>query len=111
MKAPPILKDLSDDSIDIDYKEYVDDPIDFKKSKYIMFIPLVLLFNCNTFLFLFQVENKFQDEKYSSMTDAIKDIRLVFLNCYKFYGTRSDHTLKSLKLEKLFERKIGDLDE
>lgn len=44
------------------------------------------------------------------MTDAIKDIRLVFLNCYKFYGTKSDYTLKSLKLEELLEHKIAGLD-
>lgn len=38
LEAPPILKDVSQDSIDIDYKEYIDDPIDFNKSKYIIFI-------------------------------------------------------------------------
>lgn len=103
------MKDLSHDSIDIDYKEYIDDPIDFKKSKHIILNSKVLMFKYLKFLFL--VDKNFQDEKYSSMTDAIKDMRLVFLNCYKFYGTKSDYTLKSLKLEELFEHKIGDLDE
>lgn len=72
---------------------------------------MVLLLYVTHLIFLFQVETKFQDKKYNSLTDAIKDIRLVFLNCYKFYGTRSDHTLKSLKLEELLEHKIDDLDE
>lgn len=45
------------------------------------------------------------------MTDVIKDIRLVFLNCYKFYGTKSDHTNKALTLEELLENKINHLDE
>jgi len=45
------------------------------------------------------------------MTDVIKDIRLVFLNCYSFYGAKSDHTIKSLQLEELLENKINCLDE
>lgn len=45
------------------------------------------------------------------MTDAIKDIRLVFLNCYTFYGAKSDNTKKSLQLEELLEQKISCLDE
>lgn len=60
---------------------------------------------------LFSVEKKFQEKKYCSVTDAIKDIRLVFLNCYKFYGTKSVNTLKSLELEELLEHKICNLDE
>jgi len=35
----------------------------------------------------------------------------VFLNCYSFYGARSDHTKKSLELEKQLEEKISHLDE
>lgn len=45
------------------------------------------------------------------MTDAIKDIRLVFLNCYTFYGIKSDFTKQSLQLEDLFEEKISCLNE
>lgn len=30
--APPILKDLSDSSVDIDYTKFIHDPIDFKTS-------------------------------------------------------------------------------
>jgi len=45
------------------------------------------------------------------MTDAIKDIRLVFLNCYTFYGALSDYTKKSLKLEELLEQRLSCLDE
>lgn len=41
----------------------------------------------------------------------MKDIRLVFLNCYKYYGTHSDHTIKSLELEELLEDKISYLNE
>lgn len=41
----------------------------------------------------------------------MKDVREVFLNCYSFYGTRSNHTKKSLELEELLEEKISHLDE
>lgn len=44
------------------------------------------------------------------MTDAINDIRLTFLNCYTFYGTKSDHTLKTLQIEELLEKEITKLD-
>ncbi|VVC30034.1 Bromodomain [Cinara cedri] len=89
LTSPPILKDLTDESVDIDYKEsLVDNYIDFKK-----------------------ICNNFKDQKYSSITDAIKDIRLVFLNCYKFYGAKSDHTIKLLEIEEELEHQIGLLDE
>lgn len=38
-------------------------------------------------------------------------MRLVFLNCYKFYGTKSDYTYKSLELEELLENQISCLNE
>jgi len=41
----------------------------------------------------------------------MKDIREVFLNCYSFYGSKSDYTKKSLELEELLEEKISYLDE
>lgn len=82
-KAPPILKDLSNNHVDnIDYKESIHEKIDFKK-----------------------IDTKFKNGEYCSITDAIKDIRVVFLNCYSFYGVRSDHTKKSLELEELLEEK------
>ncbi|XP_022163146.1 uncharacterized protein LOC111028718 [Myzus persicae] len=88
LKAPPILKDLSNNSVDIDYTESIHEPIDFKK-----------------------IDAKFKNGEYCSITDVMKDIREVFLNCYSFYGTRSDHTKKSLELEELLEEKISHLDE
>lgn len=45
------------------------------------------------------------------MTDVIKDIRQVLLNCYKFYGAKSDYTIKALTLEELLENKISCLNE
>ncbi|CAH1726664.1 unnamed protein product [Aphis gossypii] len=87
LKAPPILKDLSDNSVEIDYTESVQEQIDFNK-----------------------IDKKFKNGEYGSITDAIKDIRTVFLNCYSFYGTRSDHTKKSLEIEELLEEKISHLD-
>lgn len=48
---------------------------------------------------------------YNSITDVIKDIRLVLLNCYKFYGTKSDYTIQSLKFEESLEKEISYLDE
>lgn len=45
------------------------------------------------------------------MTDIMKDIRIVFLNCYTFYGAKNDNTIKSLELEELLEKKISLLDE
>lgn len=35
-KAPLILRDLSDESVDLDYKECTNNHIDFKKSMYIV---------------------------------------------------------------------------
>ncbi|XP_060853914.1 uncharacterized protein KIAA2026-like [Rhopalosiphum padi] len=87
LKAPPILKDLSNNSVEIDYTESIQEQIDFKK-----------------------IDTKFKNGEYCSITDAIKDIRTVFLNCYSFYGTRSDHTRKSLEIEELLEDKINGLD-
>ncbi|XP_025200122.1 uncharacterized protein LOC112598032 [Melanaphis sacchari] len=87
LKAPPVLKDLSNNSVDIDYKEFIQEQIDFKK-----------------------IDTKFNNGEYCSITDAIKDIRTVFLNCYSFYGVRSDHTKKSLEIEELLEEKISCLD-
>ncbi|CAI6361144.1 unnamed protein product [Macrosiphum euphorbiae] len=87
LKAPPLLKDLSNNTVDIDYTESIHEQIDFKK-----------------------IDTKFKNGEYYSITDAIKDIREVFLNCYSFYGARSNHTKKSLELEELLEEKISHLD-
>jgi len=37
LKAPPILKDLSNNSVEIDYTESVQEQIDFNKSIYFFF--------------------------------------------------------------------------
>ncbi|KAE9533474.1 hypothetical protein AGLY_009112 [Aphis glycines] len=87
LKAPPVLKDLSDKSVANDYTEFVQEQIDFKK-----------------------IDKKFKNGEYSSITDAMKDIRTVFLNCYSFYGTKSIQTKTSLKIEELLEKKISYLD-
>ncbi|XP_015368190.1 PREDICTED: uncharacterized protein KIAA2026-like [Diuraphis noxia] len=88
MKAPPILKDLSDNSVDIDFIESIHEQIDFKK-----------------------IDSKFKNGEYYSITDVMKDVREVFLNCYSFYGTRNHHTKKSLELEEFLEEKISHLDD
>ncbi|CAI6351637.1 unnamed protein product [Macrosiphum euphorbiae] len=85
LKAPTFLKDLSDNGID--NIESIREQIDFKK-----------------------IDTKFKNGEYCNITDAIKDIRTVFLSCYSFYGARSNHTKQSLELEELLEEKISYLD-
>ncbi|XP_060861557.1 MATH and LRR domain-containing protein PFE0570w-like [Metopolophium dirhodum] len=87
LKAPTFLKDLSNNSVGIDNTESIREQIDFKK-----------------------IDTKFKNGEYCLITDAIKDIRTVFLNCYSFYGARSNHTKQSLELEKLLEEKISYLE-
>ncbi|XP_029342052.1 uncharacterized protein KIAA2026-like [Acyrthosiphon pisum] len=88
LKAPTFLKDLSNNSVCIDNTDSIREQIDFKK-----------------------IDTKFKNGEYCHITDAIKDIRTVFLNCYSFYGARSNHTKQSLELEELLEEKISYLDE
>jgi len=50
LKAPPILKDLSNNSVEIDYTESIQEQIDFKKSKS-FFLNVCNLYNQYLFCF------------------------------------------------------------
>ncbi|XP_050440947.1 uncharacterized protein LOC126845937 isoform X2 [Adelges cooleyi] len=87
-KAPVILKNLKDESIDIDFKESIGNDID-----------------------LLQIEIKLKEEKYESLADVVMDIRHVFLNCYKYFGCKNENTSKTLELEEILDKSISCLDE
>ncbi|XP_050521246.1 uncharacterized protein LOC126894346 isoform X2 [Daktulosphaira vitifoliae] len=87
-KAPTLIKDLNDDSVDIDFKECVADHLD-----------------------LLKIDAKLKEGKYGALADVIIDIRKTLLNCYKYYGIKNENTLKVLKFEELLEKTFECLNE
>lgn len=56
-----------------------------------------------------EVQRKFDDDEYSSIVDFVKDVRLILLNAYRYFGPDTLQTKRALRIEQVFENKLTGL--
>jgi len=75
----------------------------------------VISYPCPTLLegllswLLVSVKRRFLIGHYSEVRDFVTDVRLVFENCYRYFGRDDPHTKKALKIEQFYLQKVAAL--
>jgi hypothetical protein len=57
--------------------------------------------------FYITVQQKFAKGEYSKISEFVKDVRCLLLNCYTYFGPHDVHTKRALKVERVLEKKIS----
>lgn len=60
----------------------------------------------NSFM-LITVVRKYEEGLYTNATEVAADVRLMFENCYHYWGPCDVLSKRALKLEQLFEQKLA----
>ncbi|XP_069694333.1 uncharacterized bromodomain-containing protein 10-like [Periplaneta americana] len=58
-----------------------------------------------------EIERKFVDNEYSKISEFVSDVRLLLLNCYRYFGPDDIHTKRALHVERVLEEKLSNLPE
>ena len=61
----------------------------------------------NYLFILITVVRKYEEGLYKSATEVAADVRLIFGNCYRYWGPSDILSNRALKLEQLFEQKLS----
>jgi hypothetical protein len=57
--------------------------------------------------FYISVQQKFARGDYNNISEFVKDVRCLLLNCYTYFGPHDIHTKRALKVEQILEQKIA----
>ncbi|KAJ9579338.1 hypothetical protein L9F63_024558, partial [Diploptera punctata] len=58
-----------------------------------------------------EIKRKFVEKEYTQLSEFVYDVRLLLLNCYRFFGPNAIETRRALRLEETFERKLASLSD
>ncbi|KDR14894.1 hypothetical protein L798_11113 [Zootermopsis nevadensis] len=56
-----------------------------------------------------EMQQKFARGEYSKISEFVKDVRCLLLNCYTYFGPRHVHTKRALKVEHVLEKELSKL--
>ncbi|KAK3913182.1 hypothetical protein KUF71_022636 [Frankliniella fusca] len=54
-----------------------------------------------------EIQRRFDDKEYLSIVDFVKDVRLLLLNTYRYFGPNALQTKRALRIEQVFEHKLS----
>jgi hypothetical protein len=57
--------------------------------------------------FCISVQQKYAKGVYSKISEFVKDVRCLLLNCYTYFGPHDIHTKRALKVEQVLEQKLA----
>ena len=63
------------------------------------------------YLFYVSVKQKFINKEYTQLPEFVYDVRLLLLNCYRFFGPKAIQTKRALYVEELLEKRLALLSE
>ncbi|PSN29931.1 hypothetical protein C0J52_26838 [Blattella germanica] len=56
-----------------------------------------------------EIRRKFFEAEYNAIPEFISDVRLLLLNCYRYFGPDDVHTKRALRIEEILEKRIASL--
>lgn len=54
-----------------------------------------------------EIQRRFDNNEYLTIVDFVKDVRLLLLNTYRYFGPDALYTKRALRIEQVFENKLG----
>lgn len=96
----------------LDYHDVIEKPMWFEESEYLpLSVCSSLLFQIfSPFFFLsFSVQRRFYNNEYTTIVDFVKDVRLLLLNEYRYFGPNEVRTKRALRIEQVLEYKLAGL--
>lgn len=56
-----------------------------------------------------EIQRRYENDEYTSVVDFVKDVRLLLLNAYRYFGPDALLTKRALRIEQVFECKLAGL--